>query len=102
MTRKEIIERLNKIVGHVVHVVGETPFVMSLDDGIAIHEAIEVLQQPEVIHCRDCKFWQDQEEGIIEVPICTRPENNYEKYPFVMLISGDGFCSYAERKSEDE
>ena len=54
--------------------------------------------QPEIIRCRDCKYWQDQEEEVVEVPICARPENKYEKFPFVMLIGGDGFCSYAERK----
>ena len=54
--------------------------------------------EPEIIRCKDCKYWQDQEEEVVEVPICARPENKYEKFPFVMLIGGDGFCSYAERK----
>lgn len=57
--------------------------------------------QPEIIHCKDCKYWQDQEEGIVEVPICARPQNKYEKYPLVMLIDGDGFCSFGKRR-EDE
>ena len=43
--RKEIIERLERIAGHAVHTVGEEPFVMSLDDGIAIHKAIEALER---------------------------------------------------------
>lgn len=54
--------------------------------------------QPEIIRCKDCKYWQDQEKGVVEVPICARPANKYEKFPFVMLVGGDGFCSYAERK----
>ena len=54
--------------------------------------------QPEIIRCKECKYWQDQEEGIVEVQICARPANKYEKFPLVMLIGGDGFCSYAERK----
>ena len=57
--------------------------------------------EPKIIHCRDCRFWQDQEEGIVEVPICARPENKYDKFPLVMLIDGDGFCSYAERKENE-
>ena len=45
----EIIERLKNIAGHAVHTVGEEPFVMSLDDGIAVHEAIELLTNcPEI------------------------------------------------------
>ena len=57
--------------------------------------------QPDIIHCKDCKYWQDQEEGVVEVPICARPANKYEKFPFVMIISGDGFCSFAERRTDD-
>lgn len=43
MNKSEIIERLKNIARHAVHTVGEEPFVMSLDDGIAVHEAIEAL-----------------------------------------------------------
>ena len=43
----EIIERLKNIAGHAVHTVGEKPFIMSLDDGIAVHEAIEMLEKAE-------------------------------------------------------
>ena len=57
--------------------------------------------QPDIIHCKDCKYWQDQEEGIVEVPVCARPQNKYEKFPLVMLIDGDGFCSYAERRTDE-
>lgn len=63
-------------------------------------------QQPvdvvEVVRCKDCKFWQNQEEGVIEVPICARPENKYEKLPFRFMIGKDGFCSYAERRSDED
>ena len=48
MDKNEIIERLGKLARCAVHTVGELPFVMSLDDGIAIHEAIDMLRsQPE-------------------------------------------------------
>ena len=47
MNKREIIERLKNIAEHAVHTVGEEPFVMSLDDGIAVHEAIELLNKPE-------------------------------------------------------
>lgn len=47
MNKREIIERLKNIARHAVHTVGEEPFVMSLDDGIAVHEAIELLKKPE-------------------------------------------------------
>ena len=48
MDKNEIIERLKRLAKCAVHTVGELPFVMSLDDGIAIHEAIDMLRsQPE-------------------------------------------------------
>lgn len=46
MNKSEIIERLKKIAEHAVHIAGEAPFDMSLDDGIAVHEAIELLEKP--------------------------------------------------------
>ena len=45
MEKSEIIRRLEKIARHAVHVVGEKPFVMSLDDGIAVYEAIALLKE---------------------------------------------------------
>lgn len=47
MNKSEIIKRLEKIAKHAVHTVGEEPLIMSLDDGIALHEAIELLEQVE-------------------------------------------------------
>lgn len=43
----EIIERLENLAKHAVHCVGEPRFVMSLDDGIALHKAIDLLKLQE-------------------------------------------------------
>lgn len=53
MDKSEIIQRLERIAKHAVHTVGEDPFVMSLDDGIAVHETIDILRQ--TTECVDCK-----------------------------------------------
>ena len=45
MNKSEIIERLKNIAGYAVHTFGEAPFIMSLDDGIAVHEAIAALDK---------------------------------------------------------
>ena len=63
---------------------------------------IERNAQPDLIRCKDCRFWQNQEEGVVEVPICARPENKYEKLPFRFMIGEDGFCSFAERRTDDK
>lgn len=67
MDKNEIIERLGEIAKHAVHTIDEEPFIMSLDDGIAVYEAIEIIQQsqPQPPYnpdewCHDCKEY-DQE-----------------------------------------
>ena len=46
----EIIQRLEKIAKHAAHIKGEEPYIMSLDDGVAIMDAIDIIKsnQPEV------------------------------------------------------
>ena len=61
----EIIERLENLAKHAVHCVGEPRFVMSLDDGIALHEAIDLLKAQESVepieregfyYCGKCRY----------------------------------------------
>ena len=47
MDKEEIIRRLKKISEHAVHVTGESPFIISLDDGIALNEAVRLLKKQE-------------------------------------------------------
>ena len=47
MKKDEIISRLRHIAEHAIHTVGEDPFVLSLDDGIALCEAADMLSMPE-------------------------------------------------------
>lgn len=44
MDRDNTIARLENIAKHAVHTAGEDTFILSLDDGLAIHEAIEALK----------------------------------------------------------
>ena len=67
MDKNEIIERLERLARCAVHTVGELPFVMSLDDGIAIHEAIDMLRsqsEPHWIPC-DERLPENSEEVLI-------------------------------------
>jgi len=70
----EIIERLKNIAEHAVHTVGERPFIMSLDDGIAVREAIELLKKAETNCSEIPNGW---------IPFKTRPltEEEKEEYP---------------------
>ena len=63
MDKEEIIRRLKKISEHAVHVVGEPPFIMSLDDGIALDEAVRLLkeQTDEIKELRSIvEFWKEK------------------------------------------
>lgn len=50
----------------------------------------------EVVRCKDCKWWQDSEVGVVEYPICTRIHD------MVFEMGADGYCSKGERKEEKE
>ena len=50
MEKYEIIRRLEKIATHAIHFIGEQPFVMSLDDGIAVKDAVELLKEQKTGH----------------------------------------------------
>ena len=49
MTIEEAIRRLENISSHAVHTIEEEPFIMSLDDGIAIKMAIKSLEADRTI-----------------------------------------------------
>lgn len=69
MDKEEIIRRLKKISEHAVHVTGELPFIISLDDGIALGEAVSLLKEQE-------KRIKDLEEKLrIDIPLKERNEN---------------------------
>lgn len=104
--QKAIDEIMKELKDRSLHDDEETSedFADGYDEGIR-NAATRVYLMPSastkpLIRCRNCKFWQDQEEGVVEVPICARPENKYEKLPFRFIIGEDGFCSFAERRTD--
>lgn len=73
-------------------------FVAKLDHVPMIQEAIRkamdtmpTIEQPEIIRCKDCKFWQDNNGGY--------PNMNC-RWIDDETPDADDFCSYAERKGE--
>jgi len=64
MDIEEIIERVKNISRHAIYTPGQMPFIMSLDDGIALCEAAELLERQEpteaeehdgTYYCLGCK-----------------------------------------------
>ena len=63
MDKNEIIERLGEIAKHAVHTIGEEPFIMSLDDGAAVYEAIDMLRSQPEPHWIPCSERLPEEYG---------------------------------------
>ena len=64
----------------------------------ALNMAIETLQQPEIIHCHDCKHWQSEEyignNNVYTLNIASLPCKNW-------LTAGEWHCGSAERREDD-
>lgn len=77
MTNEEIIGRLERMAEHAVHTVGEKPYVMGLDDGIALYSAIEAINahQPRVLTLEELTnvtdpVWYEERYGISSWALC--------------------------------
>ena len=56
----------------------------------ALKMAIEALQQPQIIYCKDCKFYTSMRPDL-KTGICSLASRH---------LGDDGFCSEAERKTQ--
>ena len=90
MTNQEIIRRLKYIAAHAIHTVREPPFVMSIDDGIAVHEAISALEAQELAN-NSTKLDRDSGE-FVTILDCTGC-----RYEF----RADYCCQYCVRSYKD-
>ena len=93
MTREEAVWHAN----HVFNIVIERCInAQNLKDAREFDEAkqivIEALEQEPIIHCKDCKYWQDNNNGY---PV-TDCRWNKDETP-----DADDYCSYAERMESD-
>jgi len=113
MTREDAIttlEKIQKLLAIYPKRKKQKESVNEIDTAIGM--AIEALQREEaeekgwchrirpknvevVVRCKDCKYWQGQEVGIVECSICTRIHD------MVFEMGADGFCSKGERKGGD-
>ena len=77
MTKQEAIEILNK------NAPKSDPRLCALELCSAIHVVTLALQEPEIVHCKDCRHWDK------EIMYCNHTG---------MQIEPDGYCVYGERK----
>lgn len=62
----------------------------------ALRVAISALEQPEIIHCRDCKHWSEGDA----YSYCNKLFNAGVLDVYDYMTAEDDFCSYAERRKE--
>jgi hypothetical protein len=87
MTRKEAIARIKDHMS--VHKIYEERAVKITE---ALNMAISALEQPEIIRCKDCKFYTAYDyTGKL---MCKRIGKG------MILPKPEDFCSYAERREE--
>lgn len=70
-------------------------------DGNGMIHAINVIKglpsaEPEIIQCRDCKYWAADDDDDERAMYCEQ-----EILPTILARTGDGYCSFAERKEND-
>lgn len=53
-----------------------------------------------VVRCKDCRYWKDQAEGVVEVPVCEYDCRN-GKIGITQIMGAEDYCSHGERR-EDE
>lgn len=59
----------------------------------AVEMAIEALQQPEIIRCKNCKYCEEVDPGLF---FC----DSVDIVPVGQYVEPDGFCSMARRREE--
>ena len=85
MDKKEIITRLKNLADHAVHREGEDTFLISLDDGIALHEVVEMLGQMPSVQSEPLT---DKEKRIFlaamgrEEKVCEDVDRKYVREPY--------------------
>lgn len=85
MTRQEAIETIQTAIAQV-----EWDYPM--DYTVALDKAVEALEQPEIIQCKDCVYWQDNNEGYPHKDCKWREDETPDP---------EDFCSAGERKNDD-
>ena len=89
MIREQAIKILNKYDLNFCDINGNP--IPTQDLAEAVYMAVQALEQEPIIYCKDCKYWQDNNNGY---PV-TDCRWNKDETP-----DADDYCSFAERKDQ--
>ena len=82
MDRKEAIELIKRHM--IIHQIGKYPHIKL---GEALSLAIAALQEPEIVHCKDCKYWIDDYPYSDKVKKCELAG---------YMVGENGYCVYGK------
>lgn len=88
MTREEAIERIKRHM--IVHQIGAYPHIKLAE---ALSMAIEALQEPEIVHCKDCKL-RKLEECAMQYECDCGEQHSWE--------NDNDYCSWGIKEGEQE
>ena len=52
-----------------------------------------------IVRCKDCRYWKDQAEGVVEVPVCEYDCRN-GKIGIAQIMGAEDYCSHGERRED--
>lgn len=64
----------------------------------ALREALGLVPEA-VVRCKDCRYWKDQAEGVVEVPVCEYDCRN-GKIGIAQIMGAEDYCSHGERRED--
>ena len=74
-------------------------FIHRMDYCDDILEIVEEMPEA-VVRCKDCRYWKDQAEGVVEVPVCEYDCRN-GKIGITQIMGAEDYCSHGERKTAE-
>ena len=67
----------------------------------AFDETFNLVSATKLIRCKDCRYWSDEDNGIVGVPVCLYHILN-GTIGIVLRKNGDDYCSSAEIRMKEE
>ena len=95
----ELIKIITENVYTIIHEWNSIEPGMSLNGIMQAIDEQTIIDAIQVVRCKDCTYWQDQKEGVVEVPIC-KYDCRWDKKGVVIVMGADDYCSHGERKED--
>ena len=71
---------------------------MATTEFVAKETKSGIIEKERLVRCKNCKYWQDQEWGVIEIPVCLRLTERFtgKQGGQFFPMGADDYCSRGE------